>query len=93
MTTGDLGQAPLAALEEGADVGAAGRRDRRELRQGGRLGQRRWIVGGAQEPTVPAWIEMMPPAVTIQRTSSSPTATRTAASSRGPGNRRTELGR
>ena len=42
---------------------------------------------------VPAWIAMIPPAVRSQRTSSRPAAAIRAASSSGPGKRRTLLGR
>ena len=48
---------------------------------------------GAAHGTVPTCSAMIPPAVRIQRTSSSPAAASLAASASGPGNRFTELGR
>ena len=76
-----LGQAGLGALEEASQRWTAGGEHRSELRL--RRVHRR----------VPAWIAIIPPAVRSQRTSSRPAAAIRAASSSGPGKRRTLLGR
>ena len=71
----------LGALEQIGQRRAARRQHRAEL-----------CLGGVQG-LLPAWMAMMPPAVRIQRTSASPAAAIRAASSSGPGKRRTLLGR
>ena len=48
---------------------------------------------GHAHVTSPTWIAMIPPAVSTQRIRRSPQPCMTSASSRGPGKRRTELGR
>ena len=77
-----LGQAILRAHEQRGELGAARGQHRAELRLSGVHGSR-----------VPACSAMMPPAVRIQRTSTSPAAAMRAASSSGPGKRRTLDGR
>ena len=57
-----------------------------------RLDEREDLLGAAHR-TVPECRAMMPPAVRIQRTSSSPAAASRPASASGPGKRLTELGR
>ena len=77
----ELGQARLEALHQLRDVRAAGLDDR-----GDRL-------GAGHQALVPECRAMIPPAVRIQRTSTSPAAAITPPSSLGPGKRLTELGR
>ncbi len=76
-----LCQPRLGALEQAPERRAAGREHRSELS----------LCGIHRR--VPAWIAMIPPAVRTQRTSLRPAATIRAASSPGPGKRRTLLGR
>ena len=70
----DLGQPRLGALEQARQLRAAGGQHRAELG-----------LGRVHRLHAPAWMAMMPPAVSTQRTSSSPAATSRSASSRGPG--------
>ena len=77
---GQLLEALLQALHQPGDVGAPGLDEREDLL-------------GAAHRTVPECRAMMPPAVRIQRTSSSPAAAIRPASASGPGKRLTELGR
>ena len=81
VALGHLGQPRLGALEQARERRAAGREHRSKL-----------SLGGVHR-RVPAWIAMIPPAVRIQRTSLRPAAAIRAASSSGPGKRRTLLGR
>ncbi len=76
-----LGQAPLGALQRPGEPRAAGGEHGAEL---GRCGA---------HALVPTCRAMMPPAVSTQRTSVRPVAAMRWASSDGPGNLRTELGR
>jgi hypothetical protein len=80
-------QALLAACEGARQARASGGEHRLEPGQAGSL------PGRHAHDFTPRWIAMIPPAVTTQRTRSSPAAARRPASSSGPGKRRTELGR
>ena len=91
ITHRHLPQPFLGALEQPAQPVAAGCEHLGDLRQAGcgREVPRR----AHSASTSPAWMAMIPPAVRIQRTFTSPTAVMAAASPRASGNRRTELGR
>ena len=81
---GDHREPLLHARHRARDVGAA------------RLDHRRDGLGARHQapvPFVPTWRAMMPPAVRIQRTSTSPAAAITAASRSGAGKRLTDFGR
>src|SRR3712207_6748842 len=92
VACGHLGEPAFRTLQEIADLRPArlddgrGGADRFPARRAGRL-------GAPRAGTVPEWGAMIPPPVTIHRTSVRPAATRSAARARGPGNRLTELGR
>ena len=87
VARGDLGEALLGQGEPARELRAADRQQRLELSE---------TLGGACRRAhgfVPTWMAMIPPAVSTQRTSTSPVRTSSAPSSLGPGKRRTELGR
>ena len=87
VAQGDLLQPPLAPLDQLAQARAC------RVEHGGELLGAAGRSGGAQGSTVPEWMAMMPPAVRIQRTSTSPTAAIAAPRPRASGKRRTEFGR
>ena len=77
-----LGEPLLGALEQPGELRPPRCQDGAELR-----------LGRVHAGLVPLWIAMIPPAVSTQRTSSSPAFASPAPSSRGPGKRRTLEGR
>ena len=81
VAAGHLGEPRLGALEQAGELLAARPEHRPEL------------CLSRVHDAVPAWMAMIPPAVRIQCTSSRPAAAMRAASSSGPGKRRTLEGR
>ena len=76
-----LAQALLGSPQEPRERRSSRGKDRREL------------LRGALQLLTPAWMAMIPPAVSTQRTPSSPAAAISPARPSGAGKRRTELGR
>ena len=94
VTLRDLLKPRLGPFQERAELGPGGGEDVGELRRARRgSGSPARRAQPRSSSTSPAWIAMIPPAVTIQRTRTSPTAAMAAASPRASGKRRTELGR
>ena len=101
------GHGPVLAGHAGTTIAAGGKRLRPLLvviAAGGRTGHGVVRAGGLDDPRdggghrpyapfVPAWMAMMPPAVTTYRSSPRPAAAIAAASAGGAGKRFTELGR